>query len=674
MADATGGATAFQAGATGFKSPILTAAPTAASTLVNRAAACTDADAATVAADARGATRPLGGACDTGAHELTLIAAPTLTDTDPDSPAEANNPKIKGSAPGAQTVRLYPTADCTGPAVEGSAADFASPGFTVSVGFNSVTTFHATATNSFGEVSPCSTSSITFVNQILLSVVPPVVFAPPPAEFATDAGSNDVAIGDFNDDGVEDLLTANLGANNVSVLLGTGSGSFARASNLAAGSEPGSVAVGDFNNDDAQDFAVANRRSNDVSVRLGNGNGGFGAREDLHVGADPRAPAEPRAVAIGNFNRGSNEDLFTANSDSSTVSVHFGDGDGSFGLFPDRVFSVGSSAEPRDITVADLDGDGFQDFATANFDNNNVAVRFGNGNGGLSGSINVSAGIGPTSVATINADGDTLRDLVVGSQSDGVRVLLGVAPRDYELSSLNTHADADSIAVGDFNRDFNQDFASASPTNPPAVFLGAGDGAFDLGPDIDFGFGTPRSVAVADLNDDGVQDLVGALGGSVSILRNAGTATSTPGSLGFGSLPQGAVSGPQTVTITNNGAAPLIVDGFEFIGANPGDYFTGLDTCNAPVVRGDSCTVAVRFAPQGQGTRTATLGVVSDAGTPANSTVTLVGTGSGATEGVPGPAGPPRRRRRSRAQPVPPGQPAPPVPPVHKALPGAMPR
>jgi hypothetical protein len=44
-----------------------------------------------------------------------------------------------------------------------------------------------------------------------------------------------------------DLAVANFGSNNVSILLGTGTGSFGTATNFAVGSFPVSVAVGDFN-------------------------------------------------------------------------------------------------------------------------------------------------------------------------------------------------------------------------------------------------------------------------------------------------------------------------------------------------------------------------------------------------------------------------------------------
>ena len=71
-------------------------------------------------------------------------------------------------------------------------------------------------------------------------------------------GPFSVAVGDFNGDGKQDLAVANQGSDNVSILLGDGTGNFSAPTNFAAGNGPCSVAVGDFNGDGKQDLAVAN--------------------------------------------------------------------------------------------------------------------------------------------------------------------------------------------------------------------------------------------------------------------------------------------------------------------------------------------------------------------------------------------------------------------------------
>ncbi len=84
---------------------------------------------------------------------------PCLTGTDPVSPANETSPKVLGSADPGTTVTLYTDTACTpgNEAGSGSAAQFASPGITVTppVGIDSTTDFYATADDGIN-TSPCS--------------------------------------------------------------------------------------------------------------------------------------------------------------------------------------------------------------------------------------------------------------------------------------------------------------------------------------------------------------------------------------------------------------------------------------------------------------------------------------------------------------------------------------
>lgn len=130
----------------------------------------------------------------------------------------------------------------------------------------------------------------------------------------------------------------------------------------------------------------------------------------------------------------------------------------------------------------------------------------------------------------------------------------------------------------------------------------------------------------------------------------AATADLSATSLTFGSagapIPQGTLSASQAVTVTNNGAAPLVISGFVFGGSNPDDFIVGSDTCHAPIGPSSSCTVLVRFAPQAQGTRSATLTVSSSA--PASPLISLQGTAGPLPQGPRGAAGPPGKAGQIR--------------------------
>src|SRR5436853_7794815 len=96
-----------------------------------------------------------------------------------------------------------------------------------------------------------------------------------------------VAVGDFNCDGVPDLVVADEGSNNIAVLLGNGDGTFRAAQFFPVGINPVWVVVGDFNGDRVQDLAAPNINANNVSVLLGNGDGTFQADRTFAVGTRP---------------------------------------------------------------------------------------------------------------------------------------------------------------------------------------------------------------------------------------------------------------------------------------------------------------------------------------------------------------------------------------------------
>jgi hypothetical protein len=94
---------------------------------------------------------------------------PGFTSITPASPANRNNPTIKGFAAADSTVRLYKTAQCSGaPAATASAGRFAA-GVPVTVPDDSTTAFRATATDVAGNASACS-APITYVED---STAPP---------------------------------------------------------------------------------------------------------------------------------------------------------------------------------------------------------------------------------------------------------------------------------------------------------------------------------------------------------------------------------------------------------------------------------------------------------------------------------------------------------------------
>ena len=99
-----------------------------------------------------------------------------------------------------------------------------------------------------------------------------------PVHHEVGDGASSIAVGDFNGDLNQDLAVANLHSNTLSLLFGDGSGGFGPYSTVVVGpiwAGPASVTAGDFNRDGWFDLASANAGSDDVTILLGNGTGGF---------------------------------------------------------------------------------------------------------------------------------------------------------------------------------------------------------------------------------------------------------------------------------------------------------------------------------------------------------------------------------------------------------------
>lgn len=88
---------------------------------------------------------------------------------------------------------------------------------------------------------------------------------------------NDVTLGDVDGDGHPDVVTANIGSRDVSVLRGDGKGGFTPApgSPIRVGIAAHLVVLGDFDRDGRLDLAVTEHDSNDVVLLKGIGRGGF---------------------------------------------------------------------------------------------------------------------------------------------------------------------------------------------------------------------------------------------------------------------------------------------------------------------------------------------------------------------------------------------------------------
>ena len=123
-------------------------------------------------------------------------------------------------------------------------------------------------------------------------------------------------------------------------------------------------------------------------------------------------------MGIADLNGDGSPDLATANNHDNTVSVLLNRGDGSFEAA--REYRTGSG--PYSVAIGDLNGDGKPDLVTANGESNRVSVLVNQGAASFPAHVEYRTGSEPYSVAIGDLNGDGRLDLVAandGPDEDG---------------------------------------------------------------------------------------------------------------------------------------------------------------------------------------------------------------------------------------------------------------
>ncbi|HET7675716.1 MAG TPA: FG-GAP-like repeat-containing protein [Gammaproteobacteria bacterium] len=280
--------------------------------------------------------------------------------------------------------------------------------------------------------------------------------------------ANDMATADFDGDGRPDIVTASAGDGSFSLLLNSGEGGF-KAPLVHALPVGGlaSIAAADVNGDGKADVLVPGDDGT-LYTWLGDGAGGFASPV-----TSTAASGTVNDIAIGDINGDGKQDAVLAAWGADEAQLCEGDGTGKF-TCSDSLFVPQSEG----VALVDLNGDGKADLvASSDYDTGSgyiTGVFLGDG----AGNFTLSAGLATTGV---NSDGSPRYD----------------APR--------------GIAVGDVNGDDKPDIVVGTDGATAYLFEGNGDGTFGSGTAITTDLsesGSPRAVALDDVNGDGVLDII----------------------------------------------------------------------------------------------------------------------------------------------------------------------
>lgn len=281
---------------------------------------------------------------------------------------------------------------------------------------------------------------------------------------------------------------------------------------------PHTSVVGFFNNDTVADMAYTNPVAGSVTILYGDGEGSFDDNENppLRLTSAEGVGAAPVAIGTGDFNIDGRADLVVLNAAGDGISVFLGDDGGKFTKVDSPIVDknqnpvvVSPLTSPTAMVVGLFDSDSILDLAIV--DGKEAIIFVGKGNGTFSEKL--------------------------GDNEGQQRQPLGNQPQ--------------AVVSGDFNGDSRLDLAvSNAESNAPAgtisVLLGSTTGTFSSLTDANNGapivvrtLANPRSLVLADVNGDGRLDLavahpssgqgpgkvsilLGNTGGGFDPLKNAG--------------------------------------------------------------------------------------------------------------------------------------------------------
>ena len=418
-----------------------------------------------------------------------------------------------------------------------------------------------------------------------------------------------VAHGHFDGGDRPDLAVLDTAAETVTIWRASLFGRFVKGNTLATGNNPAAIITGEFNGDTDADIAVTNKADGTISLFTGTnaGSATFSSAGTVAAGTNPGA------MVAGLYDAGTDTDLVVVNEVGDTISVLFGTGAAAATFNPAIQHSMGAGANPRGIAVGDFNGDADEDLAIGNITTDDVKIMIG------ASGVNFNPGVtldtdnpDPIYPAAADVDGDGLAELAVGHLSSNVISVFEVTAGGAFANPIQFSGQSSVGGVNLTDIDGDADPEMIVTERPAqgdelAVRKGAPGTAFfaRAGIRVPDGVGAPDAYiqAASGVNPAGRAIVPSEEGGALSVFDvNDYHLGLTAGALD--TVEVGKIStAVQKVTFTNDGFGAVTPTSI-VMNENANDFLVGANGCvGVTLAAGSSCDVDFRFAPTAAGSR-----------------------------------------------------------------------
>ena len=275
-----------------------------------------------------------------------------------------------------------------------------------------------------------------------------------PRAYTAGNRSENVAVGDINHDGLDDVVTSDFSDNKISVFLQTTNGTFANRVTYSTATGPDALTIGDINSDGRMDVVLAHRNSAYIGVFTQNLNGALN-----YMVTYATAGTGDNDISIGDMNNdGRNDVVELGGSLNGAVLVYIQNNSNTLNAYvPYSLPNCTSYCIGSGIGLGDVTGDGRNDVAMSyggNRPSSNIAVFSQDINGNLQTPVSYPAYDIPEAVKIADVNSDSLLDVVtlhhgwlragVFQQSNGILsteslyTLPNYYPEDLEIDDVNS--------------------------------------------------------------------------------------------------------------------------------------------------------------------------------------------------------------------------------------------